>query len=109
MRAAAYLCAWAACLLVAVWALLAAPFLAITGSGARAMRLLVSFDQLGNAAAGGDEDETFSSRCWRRRADAPYGMLVRIIDWLFLRATEERDHCRSAFESEQRACSRRLV
>lgn len=52
---------WLLCLLAsviaAVWMLLAA----LAGS-ARAWRLAVAHDQLFNAATGGDEDETISSR-----------------------------------------------
>lgn len=42
---------------------------AIIASPSRAWKLSVAFDQLGNAAANGDEDETISSRAAKARAD----------------------------------------
>lgn len=89
-----------ACLIVSTWALLALITAGVMRSS-RTRRLLVAFDQLGNTAAGGDEDETFSARCWRNRERAPYGRLVTFIDWLFLRLTSESGHCEKAYERER--------
>lgn len=100
-RALAWALIWFACLLVSVWTLIALPASAVFGSGRRGWRLAVSFDQLGNVAAGGDEDEVFSARCWRLRARPGYARWVRVIDWLFLKLAGETDHCRTAYEHEQ--------
>jgi hypothetical protein len=88
---------WLLCLLAAVVSL-AWQFVAIFGSPRRALRIAIGFDQTANAAFGGDEDETISSRCWRYRAEQPYRTLQRGIDWLF----GDPEHCRKAFEEERR-------
>lgn len=95
----AYPLAFLACLVVSAWGLLALVVAAVTGSG-RTKRLLVAFDQLGNTAAGGDEDEVFSARCWRNRERHPYSELVKVIDWLFLRLLGEVGHCENAHLKE---------
>lgn len=66
----------------------------------RAMQIAVAFDQLGNATGAGDEDETFSARCWRLKARQNYGRLQRAIDWAFFVLQDEVGHCKGAFESE---------
>lgn len=72
-------------------------FCAICSGSGRAKRIAVGFDQTCNAALGGDEDETISSRCWRYREDRKYSRLVRIIDYLF----DDRRHCEDSFIDEQ--------
>lgn len=100
-RLAAWALIWLACALVALWTLVALPLSALFGSGRRGWRLAVGYDQLGNVAAGGDEDEVFSARCWRLRDRPEYARWVRVIDWIFLTLAGERDHCRAAWEGEQ--------
>lgn len=92
---------WMACAFAAAWGLVAMPLSAAFGSGRRARRLAVGFDQTGNVAGGGDEDEPFSARCWRLRRDPHYARWQRRIDRLFLLLKAEQDHCKSAFEHEQ--------
>lgn len=88
---------WNICVVAGVVALLWM-FLAIGGSSSRAWRIAVGFDQLANAAFGGDEDETVSSRCWRYRAEPHYAALVQVINLAFW----DRNHCCDSFEAEQR-------
>jgi hypothetical protein len=76
-------------------------FAALAAGSARGWRLAIGFDQLGNAAAGGDEDEVFSSRCWRLRDRAPYRWLRPMIDAAFA-LLGDADHCRSSWEGEQK-------
>ena len=98
--AAGWCLLWLVCLLVGLAALAVIPASVIAGTGRKAWRVAVSFDQLGNTAIGGDEDETFSSRCWRKRDDTPYHCLVPAIDWLFLALSGEKDHCQNAWLDE---------
>lgn len=51
--------------------------------------LAVAFDQLVNAAIGGDPDETISSRAARGRDDGDkrWCLLCRVLDWI------DPDHC----------------
>jgi len=97
----AWITVWFACAVAALWSLIAMPVNAVFGSGQKGWRLAVSFDQLGNVAAGGDEDETFSSRCWRNRRRQPYQSLRRWIDKVFQWLSGEESHCRSVYESER--------
>lgn len=92
---------WGLCALAGFVSLLVMPASALFGSGGKARRLTLAYDQLGNAATGGDEDETISSRCWRYRERQPYTTLCGWIDKAFLRLDGESDHCRSAFEAER--------
>jgi hypothetical protein len=61
----------------------------ITGSD-RGKRILLAYDRLGNAATGGDDKESISSRANRGRAEGVRGwcILCRILDWL------DKDHCK---------------
>lgn len=102
MRIVAGLMIWVACLVVAAWSLLAMPVSALLGSGKRAWRLAVSYDQLGNATAGGDEDEVFSSRCWRMRDRLHYRIMMRVVDWIFLKLANEKNHCLNAYIGEEK-------
>lgn len=92
---------WLLCALAGAVSLFMIPASALAGTGTKARRIAVSYDQLGNAATGGDEDETISSRCWRYRSRQPYTSLRRWIDAVFLYLTGEADHCQNAFLSEQ--------
>ena len=87
---------WQVCVIAGVVALLWF-FLAACAGSPRAWRIAVGFDQVANAAFGGDEDETISSRCWRYRADRKYSVLVQIIDFLF----DDPRHCEDSFIDEQ--------
>ncbi len=91
-----YLILWLLCLAAAIVSL-AWQLVAIIGSPRRSLRIAVGFDQTANAAFGGDEDETISSRCWRYREEHPYKTLQRVIDWLF----GDPEHCRKAYEDER--------
>lgn len=73
---------------------------AVFGTGNRAWKIVVSVDQLLNTALGGDEDETFSARCYRERHTKKYGKLMKFIDWVFLKVANEENHCKEAFETE---------
>lgn len=101
MHLLAWVLVWVCCAAVALWSLVALPLSAIFGTQRRAWRLAVAFDQLGNTAAGGDEDETFSSRCWRNRHRPFYSALVVLIDWVFRRLRGEVDHCFNAWLAEE--------
>ena len=87
-RALAFLVIWVLCalggVLATVWMLLAA----IAGSK-RAWVLAIAFDQLVNAATGGDPDETISSRAARGRDMRlpQWCLLCKLLDAI------EDDHC----------------
>ncbi|WP_097135517.1 MULTISPECIES: hypothetical protein [unclassified Pseudomonas] len=87
---------WLLCLLgslvVALWMLLAA----LVGSQ-RAWRLAIAHDQLVNAALGGHEDETISSRAGKAaRAGRRWGcVLCRFLDRLDSR------HCERSIELDE--------
>jgi len=67
----------------------------LLGSKLRAMRMCVALDQCANAATGGNEDETISSRSWRAfvNGDAWGWSAVFLIDCLF-----GKGHCHDAAE-----------
>ncbi|RMG79945.1 MAG: hypothetical protein D6712_18870 [Chloroflexi bacterium] len=50
----------------------------------RAWHIVIAFDQLGNAATGGSEDETISSRAGRAKKEGRKWAIIlcRILDWL---------------------------
>ncbi len=58
---------------------------ALVGSQKRALRMAIGIDQVGNAAIGGSEDETISSRAGRARRDGKWWgkYAVAFIDALF--------------------------
>ena len=61
--------------------------------------VLIAFDQLINALAGGWPDETLSARAHRRRlAGKP-----RLADWLdgFFAVFGDNNHCQASYESER--------
>lgn len=61
--------------------------------GQRATRISIAYDQLANAATGGSEDETISSRAGRMLLRGDKGwpcVLCRILNWL------ESDHCKKS-------------
>lgn len=66
----------------------------------RGWTLAKSFDQLGNALAGGDEDELVSARAWRKRAEAPWRWLRPAIDWAAAQLGDP-NHCETAARNEQ--------
>lgn len=61
--------------------------------------VLIAVDQLGNALAAGDPDETISSRAGKaQRAGRRWGcILCRMLDWF------ERDHCAKSMETDEGA------
>ena len=69
---------------------------ATLGSSRRAYRMAVAMDQCGNAALGGCEDETISSRTGRAVLDGKWWAkpLARVIDALF-----GAGHCQDAIGS----------
>lgn len=85
------LCALAA-VVASVWMLAAA----LAGSD-RAWRLAVAHDQLANAAFGGDEDETISSRAGKgaRRGERKWCLLCRLLDKL------DPGHCEKSIEHDE--------
>lgn len=88
---------WLLCLLAAsvslIW--LAAGILKPTSR--RAWRIAIGFDQTANAAFGGDEDETISSRAWRLRDDVRWSAARRLIDVAF----GDEHHCLNAYMDER--------
>jgi len=73
-------------ILSALWMLGAIVF---SPNGQRAWHIALAFDQIANAASGGSEDETISSRAGRLRREGRGWacVLCRVLDWL------EKDHC----------------
>lgn len=71
-------------LIAGVWMLFA-----IFGRSDRAWRIAVAYDRVGNAATGGKDTETISSRASRaRRNSRKWGcVLCRLLDYL------DKDHC----------------
>ena len=63
--------------------------------------IAIGIDQLANAALAGHPDETLSSRAYRMRLKGHryWGWTATAINLLFF---WEADHCRAAYESEQR-------
>ena len=60
--------------------------------------ILIWFDQGMNTLIGGWPDETFSSRCWRRRGDSTWFKVMTLIDKvLFL----QEQHCKQSYDSEK--------
>jgi hypothetical protein len=70
---------------------------AAVGSGDRAQRLAVSFDQLANAAFGGNEDETISSRAGKAARDGRRWacVLCKLLDWF------QPNHCELSIEPDR--------
>jgi hypothetical protein len=71
-------------LVASLWMLLA-----ILGGSQRAWTIAVGYDQLANAATGGNPDETISSRANRamKEKEAWGCVLCRFLGWL------DKDHC----------------
>lgn len=90
--------------LCAITGLVALVWMSIAGmfhSRERALQIAIGFDQLGNATGAGDEDETFSARCWRlHKVSARYAKMQRAIDKVFLILDGEEGHCEAAFNAE---------
>ncbi len=87
---------WQLCGIAGVIALLWM-FCAICAGSRRAKRIAVGFDQTANAAFGGDEDETISSRAWRLRDDVRWSAARRLIDVAF----GDEHHCLNAYMDER--------
>lgn len=87
---------WLLCLAASLLAALRMLW-AIVASPQRAWRLAVAHDQLFNAAANGNEDETVSSRAAKaRRSGRRWGcMLCRLLDAL------DPGHCERSIEADE--------
>lgn len=73
-------------MVAAVWMLLALIF---SPHGTRAKHIAMSYDQLVNAATGGSEDETISSRAGRLMGTTRWAcVLCKALNWF------DPDHCR---------------
>lgn len=96
MRRLLTLLLWLPAALAALLALLMAAVQALAGSG-RALRVIVAADQMLNAALGGSEDETISSRAGKGAAAGVwrYCLLCRLLDVL------DRDHCARSVEEDE--------
>lgn len=66
-----------------------------------ALNIAIGLDQLANTVLAGHPDETLSSRAYRMRLKGHryWGWTATAINLLFF---WEADHCRAAYESEQR-------
>lgn len=62
---------------------------AIFNAHPRGRRVAIGYDQLGNVATGGSEDETISSRAGRgtREGRVIWCLLCKMLDWI------EENHC----------------
>lgn len=87
---------WVLCLWASVMASLWMLFAALLDSP-RAWTLAVGYDQLANAAFGGSEDETISSRAYKASLKGQrWGcVLCRFLDWL------TKDHCKNSVERDE--------
>lgn len=83
MRRVFGLACWLLCCVCAAMALAWLPVAILLGN-ARAWRMIVAFDRVGNAALGGSDRETISSRANRARAgQRRWGcVLCKVLDWL---------------------------
>ena len=79
-------------LIVSVWFLSA---IWIKPSESRCRKIALSYDQLGNAVMGGDEDETISSMLGRTGKPA---WLVKLVNWIFFQLYGEVNHCQAKIE-----------
>lgn len=63
------------------------------------LNLLIAFDQLGNAFAAGDPDETISSRAGKGQAEGKRWacILCHMLDWF------EKGHCAKSVEADEGA------
>ena len=61
----------------------------------RCRKIALSYDQLGNATMGNDEDETISSMLGRKGKPVWF---VRFVDWLFFELYGEVNHSKSKIE-----------
>ena len=65
------------------------------------LNVAIALDQLVNALRGGSPDETLSAAAWRTEQEGHIlGRIFRPLIDLLTRPWE-RDHCRTAFESER--------
>lgn len=87
---------WGGSLLMALAANLVALIAALLGSD-RAWSVAVANDQALNAAIGGSEDETVSSRAGKAaQSGRRWGcVLCRVLDWF------DKDHCKNSIELDE--------
>lgn len=95
-RRLALLGLWLAATLAAVFAMLWGLPAALAGSP-RTVRIAVGADQTLNAALGGSEDETISSRAGKgaRAGIWHWCLLCRLLDWL------DPGHCQKSIEVDE--------
>ena len=79
-------------LIATVWLLFATW---VIPSATRCRKIAISYDQLGNAVMGNDEDETISSMLGRTGKPA---WLVRLVNWIFFQLYGEMNHCQAKVE-----------
>lgn len=91
MRRIALLCLWALCVLAALLSALQMLWSVLVGSP-KAWRLAKAFDRVANAATGGQDTETISSRAHRAVTEKRrWGcVLCRLLDRF------EKDHCKKS-------------
>lgn len=64
------------------------------------LQVLIAFDQLVNALAGGWADETISARSYRMQGASKKWKVIKVlIDTLFF---FDKDHCHASYLSEQK-------
>lgn len=84
---------WILCQILSV---LLTPYMviAILAGTQRAKRIVLAYDQLGNAVTGGSENETISSRAYRGTLEGvkTWCILCRFLNWI------DTDHCKKAAE-----------
>ncbi|WP_024302210.1 hypothetical protein [Pseudogulbenkiania sp. MAI-1] len=87
---------WVAALLAAGFALTWGLFAALAGSD-RALRIAVAQDQAANAAIGGSEDETISSRAGKGAMKGVWHwcLLCRVLNWI------DPQHCQQSLEPDE--------
>ena len=66
------------------------------------IQLIVAIDQLFNALTGGWADETFSSRCYRLRAQKRFNVCMVVIDWVAKTIFRQQGHCLQEYRNEWR-------
>jgi hypothetical protein len=70
--------------------------------------IALGLDQFVNVLLLGDPDDSISGRCGRAIASGRpkwfVKLLAPVIDWLFLKLFDEKDHCKDSIESEEGYC-----
>lgn len=69
----------------------------VANSASRCRKIALSYDQLGNATMGNNEDETMSSMLGRTGKPA---WLVTFVNWVFFRLYGQVNHCQTRIEPQ---------